>query len=75
MRTLKSSGVPEDKCRVGASACACCLWFVALVLGLSLSCMSGALGRRAFSCGPPLLLVGVMLSSQDPLVIKLSALS
>ena len=31
--------------------------------------MSGALGRRAFSCGPPLLLFGVM-----PLVVKLPAL-
>ena len=37
--------------------------------------MSGALGRRAFSCGPPLLLFGVMSSSRtpskDPLVVKL----
>ena len=29
---MESSGVPEDNCRVGASACACCLWFVALLL-------------------------------------------
>ena len=35
--------------------------------------MSGALGRRAFSCGPPLLLVGVLHSTQ-PLVVKLSSL-
>ena len=30
-RTLKSSGVPEDECRPGASAWACCLWFVTLL--------------------------------------------
>ena len=33
--------------------------------------MSGA-GRRAFSCGPPLLLFWVLLSSEDLLVVKLS---
>ena len=36
--------------------------------------MSGALGRRAFSCAPPLLLFGELLSSQDLLVVKLSPL-
>ena len=35
-------------------SCCCCLWFAAFPHG-----------RRAFSCGPPLLLFGVMLSSQQ----------
>ena len=35
--------------------------------------MSGALGRRAFSCGPPLLLFGVLLSTY-PRVVKVSPL-
>ena len=36
-----------------------------VAVGLQHSCMSGALGRRAISCGPPLLLFGVLLSSQQ----------
>ena len=60
----RAVGFRQDECRPRASAWACCLWFVALL----------ALGRRAVSCGPPLLLFGVLLSSQDPLVVKVSAL-
>ena len=34
--------------------------------------MSGALGGRAFSCGPPLLLFGVLLSTYS--LVEVSAL-
>ena len=66
-RTLKSSGVPARRVQAGG------LPRGHVVFGLQ-DCMSGALGRRAFSCGPPLLLVGELLSSQDLLVVKLSPL-
>ena len=60
-------GFRQDECRPG-------LVHEHVALSLQQSCMSGALGRRAFSCGPSLLLFGVMLSSQDLLVVKLSPL-
>ena len=59
MRTLKSSGVPEDKCRVGASASACWLWLVALLH------VRGSWSSCVFRAVQPFLLFGVMLSSQQ----------
>ena len=59
-------GFRQDECRPG-------LVHEHVALSLQQSCMSGALGRRAFSCGPPLLLFGVLLSTY-PRVVKVSAL-
>ena len=62
-RTLKSSGVPARRVPAGGF----CVGMLPLV------CSTPAC-RRAFSCGPPLLLFGVLLSSEDLLVVKLSPL-
>ena len=70
-RTLKSSGVPGRR----VQAWGFCVSMSPLACSTpAYSRMSGVLGRRAFSCGPPLLLFGELLSSQDLLVVKLSPL-
>ena len=62
----RAVGFRQDKCRVGASACACCLWFVALlhVRGSWSACVFRAVHRFCFlgSCSP---------LSKGPLVVKL----
>ena len=54
-RTLKSSGFRQDECRPGASASAC-----------RIPACPGLLVVVGFSCGPPLLLFGELLSSRSP---------
>ena len=71
-RTLKSSGVPGRR----VQAWGFCVSMSPLACSTpAYSRMSGVLGRRAFSWGPRLLLVGVMLCfQQGSLVGKLSPL-
>ena len=57
--TLKGSGVPARPVQGGGF----CASMLALVC--STPACPWALGRRAFSCGPPLLRFGVLLSSQQ----------
>ena len=67
-RTLKSSGVPAKRVQAGGF----CVGM--LTLACSTPACPGLLVVVGFSCGPPLLLFGELLSSQDLLVVKLSPL-
>ena len=55
--SCRAVGFRQDECRPGASAWACCVWFVALLH------VRGS--RRAFSWGPPFVRFGVMFCSQQ----------